>query len=297
MNTPAHFPRSNRGLFITALVCLLTIFATTIFVAASGDDSETTRDRAPAPPSVDSATKAKVAERFGRLPLRFESNEGQVDRAVKFLSHGPGYDLFLTANEAVLSLRKPRASEKNSLQPPAAGETREGFVLRLQMIGANAAAQVEGQEQLPGKVNYFAGNDPSQWRRDIPTYRRVYYKGIYPGIDVVYYGNQSELEYDFVVAPGADPKAIKFRVVGADRVRVDNTGDLLLACCQDGERTDSITPAALFRFIEQWGGVIFINETDWNGAKNDDMQGLLNSGLRKTVTTTALNRLATDSGW
>ena len=236
MNTPAHFPRSNRGLFITALVCLLTIFATTIFVAASGDDSETTRDRAPAPPSVDSATKAKVAERFGRLPLRFESNEGQVDRAVKFLSHGPGYDLFLTANEAVLSLRKPRASEKNSLQPPAAGETREGFVLRLQMIGANAAAQVEGQEQLPGKVNYFAGNDPSQWRRDIPTYRRVYYKGIYPGIDVVYYGNQSELEYDFVVAPGADPKAIKFRVVGADRVRVDNTGDLLLAWKDGGVR-------------------------------------------------------------
>ena len=58
-------------------------------------------------------------------------------------------------------------------------------------------------------------------------------------------------------------------------------GDLLLACCQDGERTDSITPAALFRFIEQWGGVIFINETDWNGAKNDDMQGLLNSGFEK----------------
>jgi hypothetical protein len=95
---------------------------------------------------------------------------------------------------------------------------REGSVLRLKMVGGNTGARVEGQEELPGKVNYFIGNDPEKWRHNIPTFRKVYYKDVYPGIDIVYYGNQQELEYDFVIAPGADPKAIKFRIDGAERI-------------------------------------------------------------------------------
>jgi len=77
-------------------------------------------------------------------------------------------------------------------------------------------------------VNYFIGNDQSKWRRNVPTYRRVYLKDIYPGIDLVYYGKQRQLEYDLVVAPGADPKLIRFTVEGADQIRIDNTGRLLL---------------------------------------------------------------------
>ena len=77
-------------------------------------------------------------------------------------------------------------------------------------------------------MNYFIGNDPEKWRRNVPTYRKVYYKDVYPGIDVVYYGNQRELEYDFVVAPGANPKLIKFTIEGADKLRLDETGNLLL---------------------------------------------------------------------
>ena len=97
------------------------------------------------------------------------------------------------------------------------------------MIGANSAPRVEGQEELVGKVNYFLGNNPEKWRRNIPTYRKVHYKDVYPGIDMVYYGNQRELEYDFVVAPGSDPKVIRFRVEGADRIRLDETGSLLFS--------------------------------------------------------------------
>ena len=137
------------------------------------------------------STKATVADRFGRLPLSFEINQGQTAQAAKFLSRGPGYDLFLTANEAVLTLRKPQSPD---------AKVREGSVLRLKMIGANAAPEVEGQDELPGKVNYFFGDDPEKWRRNVPTYRKVYYKDVYPGIDVVYYGNQRELEYDFYCA-------------------------------------------------------------------------------------------------
>jgi photosystem II stability/assembly factor-like uncharacterized protein len=204
-----RFSRINCIVFVLGIVCLTTVLAGMILVAARGTPGELSS--AHFAPTV----KARIAERFGELPLSFEINQGQTDQAVKFLSHGPGYDLFLTSTEAVLRLPKPRA--------------REGSVLRLKMIGANAAARVEGRDELPGKMNYFTGNDPAKWRRNVPTYRKVYYQEIYPGIDVVYYGNQRELEYDFVVAAGANPKVIKFSVAGAQRIRLDRQGNLLLA--------------------------------------------------------------------
>ena len=204
------FSRINRAALVIGIVCLVTAFAGVIFVAARNDDGR---------PNVEAPATARVADRFGGLPLSFEANKGQIDQPVKFLSNGPGYNLFLTGNEAVLTLRKPQAHADDS-------KVREGSVLRLKMIGANTSPQVEGQDELPGKVNYFIGNDPEKWRRNIPTYRKVYYKDVYPGIDVVYYGNQRELEYDFVVAPGANPKLIKFTVEGADKIRLDETGNL-----------------------------------------------------------------------
>ena len=216
------FPRLNRVLFIVSLVCLIAYLAADRSV-------ETATSTA-----VDPAVRAKIAGRFGSLPLSFEPNQGQIDQPVKFLSRGPGYDLFLTGDEAVLSLRKPRAIEKDQRRKAPDAEVREGSVLRLKMIGANARAEVEGQDELPGKINYLTGNDPEKWQRNIPTYRKVYYKDVYPGIDLVYYGNQRQLEYDFVIAPGANPKVIKFRVEGAERLRVDQSGSLLLVL-NDGE--------------------------------------------------------------
>ncbi|HEU4770241.1 MAG TPA: SBBP repeat-containing protein, partial [Pyrinomonadaceae bacterium] len=171
-----------------------------------------------------------VAQNFGRLPLSFEVNKGQVDQSVKFLAHGPGYDLFLTATEAVLSVQKPRALQldKEKATTSVEANVREGTVLRLKMLGANATSTVEGQDELPGKVNYFTGNDPANWHRNLATYKRAYFKNVYPGIDVVYYGNQRELEYDFVVAAGANPKLIRFTVEGADQTRLDKEGSLRL---------------------------------------------------------------------
>lgn len=198
---PALVSRISRIVFVLGIACLVI---------------PTTHSTAPPP---DATTKAKIAERFGELPLSFEINQGQTDQAVKFVSHGPRYDLFLTANEAVLSLRKPQV--KTAAQV-------EGSVLRLKLLGANAAPEVEGKEELPGKVNYLIGNDRDGWRRNISTYRKVHYTDVYPGIDVVYYGNQRELEYDFVVAAGANPKLIKFSIEGAERLHLDHDGNLLL---------------------------------------------------------------------
>src|SRR5215213_1796708 len=215
----ALFSRINRSVFVLGIAFSVTTLAGVIFVAASSNGGAVPTTHFAAPPS-DASTKAKIAERFGELPLSFEINKGQTDQAVKFVSHGPGYDLFLAANEAVLSLRKPQ---------PETARNVEGSVLRLKLLGANAAPRVEGNEELPGKVNYFIGNDRNQWRRNISTYRKVRYTDVYPGIDIVYYGNQRELEYDFVVAPGANPKLIKFKVEGAERLRLDQQGNLLLA--------------------------------------------------------------------
>ncbi len=218
-----HIPPSSRIgriVLVLAVACLLAIFASVIFVGAQNADNNLPTANTAAP------TRARVAESFGRLPLSFELNKGQIDKQVKFLSHGPGYDLFLTSTEAVLRVQKPTALKATKSKDQ---DVREGTVLRLKMLGASAAPQVEGQEELPGKIHYFIGNDPAKWRRNIPTYRKAYFKDIYPGIDVVYYGTQRELEYDFVIGPGANPKLIRFSVEGADKIRLDKLGKLLLS--------------------------------------------------------------------
>jgi uncharacterized protein (TIGR03437 family) len=136
------------------------------------------------------------------LPLSFEANQGQTDPAVKFLSRGNGYALFLTRDSAVFKLRSFQQSES-----PA--------VVRMKLAGANRDARVSGADALPGIVNYFMGNDPSKWIHSVSTFGRVNYQQIYPGIDLVYYGTERQLEYDFVVAPGADPKQIGLEFAGA----------------------------------------------------------------------------------
>ena len=181
-----------------------------------------------------------MLESYGKLPLVFELNQGQSDREVKFLARGPGYALFLTPTEAVFALRKaphqgplvPVSRERTTVRGVDPERTEEPpldhVVLRMQLLGANSDPQIVGLEKLPGKSNYFIGNDPEKWRTNVPTYAKAKYKAVYPGVDLVYYGNQGQLEYDFVVAPGADPKAIRLTFQGIDEVEVDDQGDLLL---------------------------------------------------------------------
>src|SRR2546426_9921070 len=189
-----------------------------------------------------------IVQSYWKLPLSFERNDGQTDSQVKFLSRGRGYTLFLTPTEAVLALRHkdplaPSAGERarvrgnsQSSPRPTEGEGQgEGAILRMRLEGAKADAPVTGLERLPGIVNYFIGKDPAKWRTNIPTYKKVEYKNIYPGIDLAYYGsNQRQLEYDLIVAPGADPNQIKLAFEGAEDVRV-NAEDHLILQVSDGE--------------------------------------------------------------
>ncbi len=148
-----------------------------------------------------------------RVPLSFELNQGQTASTVQFISRGSGYTLFLTPDEAVLSVERG--------QPAPAG------TLRMSLIGANAKANAVGLDRQPGVVSYFIGNDPKNWHSGIPTYGKVNYSQIYPGVDLVFYGNQRQLEYDFIVAPGADPSGIAWRIDGV-RPHVDAKGNLVL---------------------------------------------------------------------
>jgi hypothetical protein len=181
----------------------------------------------------DAATQGKMVENYGKLPLSFEANQGQTDGRVKFLSRGSGYSLFLTNDGAVFSLRGSNA--KTTDKSPHSLATRQPedlatttSVLRMKLVKANPSAKIAGEDELPGKSNYFIGNDPKKWRSDVPTFGKVKYEGVYPGIDLVYYGNQRQLEYDFVVAPGADPRRVQFDVRGAKRITQDEQGDLVL---------------------------------------------------------------------
>jgi hypothetical protein len=170
-------------------------------------------------PAASAATKGGAAQTrhagtYGQLPLHFEHNQGQIDGHVRFLARGSGYSLFLTSSEAVLALKNRRLST--------------AAVVRMKLAGANPGPAVTGRDELPGKVNYFVGNDKTQWRTNIPTYARVHYDAVYPGIDLTYYGNQGQLEYDFLVAPGADPGRISMSFDGARDIRIEPDGDLIL---------------------------------------------------------------------
>lgn len=183
------------------------------------------------------AKKARVRNAFTKLPLSFEANRGQTDKQVKFLARGTGYGIFLTPQEAVLRLHTGRpdlpSAEKRAGKTRAARSPKppayRAAVVRMKLAGANPAAASRGEKPLPGKANYLIGKDPSKWRRNVPTFAKAHFNKVYPGIDLVYYGNQRSLEYDFVVAPGADPNKIRMQVAGADRMSLDGKGNLVLA--------------------------------------------------------------------
>jgi hypothetical protein len=164
--------------------------------------------------------QARTAASYGELPLSFEVNQGQAKSAVRYLARGPGYALFLTPTESILSLRSGGGT---------APRDRPDAVIRMRLAGANPEPQLSGVDRLPGTINYFLGDDPTHWRSAVPTYAKVKYDDVYPGIDLVYYGNQRTLEFDFVVAAGADPSRVRLVFDGVEKLSLDREGNLVLA--------------------------------------------------------------------
>ncbi len=191
---------------------------------------------------------SRVEAAYGKLPISFEKNEGQSNPQVKYLAHGQGYTLFLAKGEAVLSLtgraggrvagrhggrtakgsRGPGPTESAMLGRKGERDQVRTSLVRLKFVGANPRAKVVALDELPGKSNYFIGNDRSDWRTNVPNYAEVEYLNVYPGIDLMYHGNQQQLELDLIAAPGADPDQVRLTISGAGGPQLSPAGDLVI---------------------------------------------------------------------
>ncbi len=211
---------SKAPVYVAVSVALLAIALCWRYAARSGDRPT---------PYDPGAVRQKIAA----LPLYFERNVGQTDPQVQFLSRAGALNLFLTGTETVLVLGAGGAAQRApdlqaTLEGKSAASARESAVLRISPLGANPNPQIEGIDPLPGHVNYLIGDVPSNWRMNVATYGRVRYRSIYPGVDLVYYGSRAALEYDLIVAPGADPGRIALAIDGAGDASLDASGDLIL---------------------------------------------------------------------
>jgi uncharacterized repeat protein (TIGR01451 family) len=183
--------------------------------------------------AVSAQDKKKLAASAIKMPLFFEANEGQAAPSVRFLTRSGGYTMYLAPTETVLvegkngsasgdKFRKGftalRADTKNSKQS----------VLRMELLGANSAPEFQGLQELPGKVNYLIGKNEAAWHTNVALFSEVHMARVYPGVDLLFHGDQRQLEYDFIVAPGADPGRIGFKIHGAKKIEVTANGDLVL---------------------------------------------------------------------
>jgi len=241
----ARLGRRSRPFFVIGLAGAMAWMPWTGNLAGRAGNVQATGQ----PSAAERASRAQVSGAYGSTPLSFEVNQGQADSRVKYLARGNGYTVMLTSTEAVLSLSQSSA-HLSYKQAFAFNPDRQGRVaallsteevpsvasspteLRMRLVGANPAPSVEGVSELPGRSNYLIGADPEKWQTGVRHYARVQYKDIYPGVDLIYYGNQRQLEYDLVVAPGANPGVIKLGYEGAGQVQVDSTGELVLATAE-----------------------------------------------------------------
>lgn len=217
-------PSPDRSMLAVLFASLMTSA-----LAASPHSLNTSANSAPRP-GLPSAVG--LAPAYGKLPLSFEPNRGQTDSTVQFLSRGNGYTLFLRPGEAILNLNAGRNSA--ALPKPVDRSTQDNpqdrdTVVLMQMVGANVHSfATEAGPQIT-RTNYFIGKDPARWRTGIPNFSSVKYTGVYPGIDLVYYGNQRQLEHDFILAPGASTSSIAFQLHGGEARIETASGDLVMS--------------------------------------------------------------------
>ncbi len=220
--TSAHFLRSSRA-------------------TSSGQRSPTAASSRPLFSSKRSLGQPQtrgIQAEYAALPLGFEPNQGQTDPQVKYMARGGGYTLFLTGREAVFSFISKASSGENSASRGVSRliakhrhelQRDSVAVMRMRLVNGNPRAQVHPSASLPGKTNYYLGNDPKKWQTGVPQFARVSYKSVYPGVDLAFYGQQSRLEFDFIVAPGSSPAPIDLAFSGAQHMATDASGNLVVS--------------------------------------------------------------------
>jgi hypothetical protein len=219
----------SRWLAVTGLTGLL---ASPLIPPLLGRHSSVHGQEIPAtsPLPVD---RAHVVDSFRNTPLRFEKNVGQAPRPVEYVSHAGAYSVAFTPHEALLSIAlpspkpQPASFLKKSGDTPKPPSVPVSVPVTLSLAGSNPSSRITALDPLPGQTNYLVGK-PDRWHKDVPTFCRIQYRSVYPGIDLVYYGKQHQLEYDFIVSPGADPRRIALAFGGASASVDAGTGDLVV---------------------------------------------------------------------
>lgn len=222
-------PFRSIAIAATLLAAMLLALAIAARVATPPRvDVELGRGTTPPPPGGLASGAPRIA-----WPLEFERNRGQAEARVQYLARGPGYTMLFAPGEATLKLR--RASSLLAgfggmalLERWLQRGSPDSATLRLRLLGAEPASRWEGESALAGRSHYYLGNDPRRWVTEVEHFGRLRSRGVYPGIDLVYYDGGGKLEYDFHVAPGADPSAIRWVAEGAERVELLPGGDLRL---------------------------------------------------------------------
>jgi hypothetical protein len=205
--------RHNRELKLFFFLGVITLFSATSHAALGTNEVKN-----PVAQEGKEAKKVQVQEAYGQLPLSFIRNDGQVDKKVKFYEKGSGRATFFTKEGVYLSLTNGQSSPTS--------HSSKSTLIRLTPLGANKNPKIVAEGLQEGQVNYFVGNDPKKWQTNISTHQAVVYQDIYPGIDLKFYGNNRQMEYDIVVKPGADPSKVKLGYEGIEGLRVTDAGDL-----------------------------------------------------------------------
>jgi hypothetical protein len=244
-------PATPKVFFPAVWIVAVTVVAAATLIAV-GPAKSGLRRSSPAiaaamsqPQSVTPAEHARINATYAALPLAFEANQGQIDPQVKYMARGSGYKLYLASSEAIFTVHKQGGdsevrrmmmdriigpSKVKSMLRRRAQQNSKGAVaaVHMHMLGANPEARLAAEEPQAGRVNYFIGRDPSQWHSDIPLFGQVSYRSLYPGIDLAFHGSGKQLEFDYLVSPGADAKAIALGFQGAQQMSTNDTGDLVL---------------------------------------------------------------------
>ena len=187
----------------------------------SAEPLSTRADGPRAKVSPDSKDKSRALAVLSSLPVTFEPNRGQADPSVEYLSRGPGYSLFLTQTGALISIQRPLQTSSNQ------SEANRSSLLQLEFIGGTRHSHLEGVAPQTNRSNYFLGDRADRQLTGIPNFGRVRYPSVYPGTDLIFHGDPSQLEFDLNLAPGADPERVRFRLDGADQLSIDSSGDLV----------------------------------------------------------------------
>jgi Beta-propeller repeat len=182
--------------------------------------------------TVSAEQRGRVRASLDALPLAFEANQGQTDPQVKYTARGNGYSVFLTASDTVFAITsaKHQASRiAGEHSQPRTTEKAQSAAIDMRLVGGNLKPEIIAGNEVPGVINYYSGSDPKNWHTGVKQYSSVSYRDVYPGVNMVFHGAQRQLEFDFVVSPGADPKTIGLGFKGAQKLATDASGNLVLA--------------------------------------------------------------------